>query len=149
MDTVFNSLLPILAGVDNLWGPADFDGATLVDLPYVLLAAEVLRQIGRLIEGINLDQERFLFDVIEKMGYQGEYLGDPSTKKFFREEHLLPDLFRRESYEAWEARGESEEENAIEKVKEILDTHEPEPLPDDVVREIDRIYAKAEKALVS
>jgi trimethylamine--corrinoid protein Co-methyltransferase len=148
MDTVFNSLLPILAGVDNLWGPADFDGATLVDLPYILLAAEALRQIGRLIEGINLDQERFLFDVIEKMGYQGEYLGDPSTKKFFREEHLLPDLFPRESYEAWEARGQSEEEIAIERVKEILSTHEPEPLPDEVIREIDRIYASAEEALV-
>jgi trimethylamine--corrinoid protein Co-methyltransferase len=148
MDTIFNSLLPILAGVDNLWGPADFDGATLVDLPYILLAAEVLRQIGRLIEGINLDQDRFLFDVIETMGYQGEYLGDPSTKKFFREEHLLPDLFPRESYEAWEARGQSEEEIAIEKVKEILRSHEPEPLPEDVVREIDRIYASAEKALV-
>jgi trimethylamine--corrinoid protein Co-methyltransferase len=148
MDTVFNSLLPILAGVDNLWGPADFDGATLVDLPYILLAAEALRQIGRLMEGINTDQDRFLFDVIKRMGYQGEYLGDPSTKKYFREEHLLPDLFPRESYEAWEARSQSEEEIAIEKVKEILSTHEPEPLPDEVIREIDRIYASAEEALV-
>jgi trimethylamine--corrinoid protein Co-methyltransferase len=148
MDTVFNSMLPILAGVDNLWGPADFDGATLVDLPYILLACEALRQIKRLIEGINLDQGRFLFEVIEKMGFQGEYLGDPSTKKYFREEHLLPDLFPRESYEAWEARGQSEEEMAIARVKEILNSHEPEPLPDDVVRELDRIYASAEKALV-
>jgi trimethylamine--corrinoid protein Co-methyltransferase len=148
MDTVFNSLLPILAGVDNLWGPADLDGATLVDLPYILLASEAVRQIQHLIQGINLDEDRFLFEVIEKMGFQGEYLGDPSTKKYFREEHLLPDLFPRETYEAWKARGQSEEEMAIERVKAILSTHEPEPLPEDVVREIDRIYAKAEKALV-
>jgi hypothetical protein len=37
---------------------------------------------------------------------------------------------------------------AIEKVNAILKAHEPEPLPDDVSREIDRIYAKAEEALV-
>ena len=77
------------------------------------------------------------------MGFQGEYLGDPSTKKYFREEHLLPKIFPRESYEAWEARNQSEEQMAIERVKKILDTHEPMPLAEDVGVEIDRIIAAA------
>ncbi len=148
IEGVMPGLLAALAGADNLWGPADMDGANMVDLAYVLLSTEPIRQTARLLKGMEVNEEHLLFDVIAKMRFAGEYLADPSTKKYFRNEHLLPKIFPRESYEAWEARGQSEEQMAIEHVKEILNTHEPEPLPEDVVREIDRIYAKAEEALV-
>ena len=140
-------LVAALAGVDNMWGPADLDGATLIDLPFVILATQVMRQTGRMVQGMALDDEHFLFDVIANMRFQGEYLGDPSTKKYFRREHLMPDLFPRESYEAWEAQGQTEEEIAMARVNKILSTHEPDPLPDDVNKELDRIMAAAEKAL--
>jgi trimethylamine--corrinoid protein Co-methyltransferase len=148
IEGVMPGLLAALAGADNLWGPADMDGANMVDLAYVLLSTEPIRQTARLLKGMEVNEENFLFDVIAKMRFAGEYLADPSTKKYFRNEHLLPKIFPRESYEAWEARGQSEEQMAIEHVKEVLNTHEPEPLPEDVVREIDRIYVKAEEALV-
>lgn len=148
LDAVMGVLPVVLAGADSVWGPGDLDGANFVDLPFLLVAAEVVRQLRRLLEGIALDEERFLFDTIVKMGFQGEYLGDPTTKKYFREEHLLPRLFPRESYESWAERGQSEEEMALDQVKEILATHIPEPLPDEVAQEIDRIVNAAEKVLV-
>jgi len=83
-----------------------------------------------------------------RLRFQGDYLGDPSTKRLFREEHLLPRLFPRESYEAWEARGQTEEEMAITQVKEILKSHAPLPLPVEVSKEFERILAAAERALV-
>ena len=165
METVFTGLVTALAGVNKLWGPADLDNYTTVDLAHVLLSTEAVRQINRLRQGMVLDDEHFLFDVIADMGFKGEYLGDPfhikgsadrlrstaapSTKKYFCREHLLPNLFPRESYESWQARGQTEEEMAIERVKEILRTHEPEPLPAGVVKELDRIAAAAEKALLA
>ena len=142
-------LVAALAGVDNMWGPADLDGATLMDLPFILLATEVMRQTGRLVEGMAFDEEQFLYDVLASMRFQGEYLGDPSTKKHFRREHLLPVLFPRESYESWASRGESEEEMAMSRVEEILRTHEPQPLPDDVNKVLDQIMAAAKKDLVN
>lgn len=148
MDAVIGSLPVVLAGTDALWGPGDLDAATFVDLPFLLLCTEVVRQLKRLKEGIRLDEEHFLFDAIAEMRFHGEYLGHPSTKKHFREEHLLPKLFPRESYEAWEARAQSEEDMAIARVKEILANHEPDPLPEDVETEIDRIIEAAEVHLV-
>ena len=148
MDAVLGVVPVVLAGADGVWGPGDLDGSNLVDLPYLLLGAEIVRQVKRLARGIAFDDEHFLFDVIAEMRFQGEYLGDPSTKKYFRQEHLLPKLFARESYESWEARGQSEEEMAVARVKEILRTHKPKPLPKDVGQEIERIIAAAEKALV-
>jgi len=142
-------LLAGLAGVDNMWGPADMDGATLIDLAYVMLATEAIHQTKRLLEGMNTSEGYFLYDVITNMGFQGEYLSDPSTKKYFREEHLLPEIFQRQSYESWEKQGLSEEDIALNRVKEILDSHEPEPLPEDVNKELDRIISAAEKELLS
>lgn len=149
VETLFVGLVTALAGVDNLWGPADLDGYTLADLAHVLLATEAVRQIDRLLQGMALDDEHFMLEVIARMRFQGEYLGDPSTKKYFRREHLLPDLFPRESYESWAARGQSEEEMAVGRVKQILEAHQPEPLPDKVIKELDRIMAAAEVELLA
>ena len=137
----------VLAGVDNFWWPSDLDGFNLMDLADVVLGREVIRQVKRLREGFTLDDEHFLFDVIKEMGFKGEYLGDPSTKKYFRQEHLLPDLFLRESYEAWEAKGLLEREMAVARVKEILAAHQPVQVHRDVKKELDRIMSAAEKQL--
>jgi trimethylamine--corrinoid protein Co-methyltransferase len=148
METVFMGLISALAGVNNLWGPADLDGYTMVDLAHVFLSLEAVRQINRVREGMIIDDEHFLIEAIEEMGFRGEYLSHPSTKKYFRQEHLLPDIFPRESYEAWQARGQREEERAIERVVEILKGHEPVPLQDEVERELERILVEAEKVLL-
>ncbi|MBL7163507.1 MAG: trimethylamine methyltransferase family protein [Anaerolineales bacterium] len=149
MDATLGVVPVILAGADGIWGPGDLDGSNLVDLPYVLVGTELVQQLKRLKRGIAFDDEHFLFDVIAKMRFQGDYLADPSTKKYFRQEHLLPNLFPRESYESWEARGQTEEEMALARVQQILKTHQPTPLPDEVGKEIDRIINAAEEALTN
>jgi trimethylamine---corrinoid protein Co-methyltransferase len=147
MDTVFGTALPALAGADAIYGPASLDTESLTDLPVALLGTEVLRQTRRLVEGMKVDEEHLLFDTIARIGFKADYLGDPSTKRFFRQEHLLPKLYPRESYDTWRARGESEQQMAVAKVKEILRTHRPEPLSPEVRAEQARIMAAAEKAL--
>lgn len=147
MDTVFGSALPALAGADAIYGPASLDTESLTDLPITLLGTEILRQIRRLKEGMKVDEEHLLFDTIAGMGFKADYLADPSTKKNFRQEHLLPKLYPRESYDAWRGRGQTEEQMAVAKVKEILRTHRPTPVPAEVSRELDRIMVAAEKAL--
>jgi trimethylamine--corrinoid protein Co-methyltransferase len=147
VEAMMGSVFAASAGADAIWGPADLDGGTLVDLPWLVLATEVVRQIKRLLQGIVFDEQHFLFDVIAKMRFEGEYLGDRSTKQFFREEHLLPDLFPRESYGDWEERGQSEEQIGMARVKEILRSHEPEPLPEEVGKELEHILAAAHKEL--
>jgi len=149
MDATLGVVPTVLAGADGIWGPGDLDGSNLVDLPYVLLGTDLVRQVRRLLNGITFNDEHFLFDVIKAMRFQGDYLADPSTKKYFRQEHLIPDLFPRESYENWEARGQTESEMALARVQSILDTHKPTPLPEDIKVEIDRIIKAAERALTN
>jgi trimethylamine--corrinoid protein Co-methyltransferase len=148
METMMAGLVAGLAGVDNMWGPADLDGSSLVDLPFILLVNEGVRQLNRLLEGMRVDGEHLLLKAIMEMRFRGDYLAHPSTKRFFRKEHLLPDLLPRESYEAWGARGQTEEELAISRVREILEAFEPTPLPPEVEKEMDRVMEAAYRQLV-
>jgi trimethylamine--corrinoid protein Co-methyltransferase len=139
----------VLTNIDNFWWPSDLDGFNVIDLADVVLGREVVRQILRLKQGFTLDDEHFLSEVIEEMQFRGEYLGDPSTKRYFQEEHLLPDLFPRESYEAREAKGQSEREMAVTRVKEILAAHQPVQVEPAVKKDLDRIMTAAEKQFLN
>jgi trimethylamine--corrinoid protein Co-methyltransferase len=134
-----------MAGVDNFWFPADLDGFNLIDLANVVMATEPMRQVERLMQGMQFDDERIMLDTMIKVGHEGSYLKEPSTKKYYKTEHLMPDLFPRETIEAWEARDQSEEELAIERVNALLKGHKKKELPAETEKEIDRILAAAEK----
>jgi trimethylamine--corrinoid protein Co-methyltransferase len=148
MDAFYGLVPVVLAGVDAIWGPGDLDGSNLVDLPFMYLGVDLVRQVKRLVSGINFDEDRFLTDVIAAMRFDADYLAEPSTKRFFRQEHLLPKIFPRESFETWETRGVSEEKMALAEVKRIIAAHSPEILSDDEAKEIERIVATAESVLV-
>ena len=148
MESTFGVLVTALAQVDNLWWPADIDGYKTFDLSIMAMGNEVVRQVKRMRKGFILDEERMLRETIINMGFEAEYMGDPSTKKYFREEHLLPDLFPRISHDDWHAAGEPTEESiAIARVKEVLAKHKPVEVDPGLEKELDRIYAAAEKAL--
>jgi trimethylamine--corrinoid protein Co-methyltransferase len=137
-----------LAGVDNLWWPADLDGFNLMDLASVVLGSEAVRQVRWMRRGFAFDDEHLMLDVILRMRFDAKYLQERSTKKLFLEEHQVPDLFPRQTYENWEAHGRSEESIALERVRQLLDQHEPEPVDRDIQRELDRIMAAAERVLL-
>ena len=47
MEAIFADAVLSLAGADNLWGVADMDAATYVDLDYVVLSTEAVRTSRR------------------------------------------------------------------------------------------------------
>ena len=70
------------------------------------------------------------------------------TKSHFQEELWQPKYVNRDSPEAWASRGGvSYEEVVTQKARDILATHEPTPLPEDVHRKINEIAAASGEAL--
>jgi trimethylamine--corrinoid protein Co-methyltransferase len=147
IEAMFGLLLfGALGGVDNFWFPADMDGFNLMDLANVILATEPIRQIDRFIKGLKLDDEHTMLETMLKLGHEASYLKEPSTMKYLKEEHLLPDLFPRDTYENWVARNQTEEELALERVRELLAKHEPKEFSPEAEKEIEKIISAAEKA---
>lgn len=95
----------------------------------------------RIVDGIEVTPETLAFDVIRQVGPRGDFLGEKHTLRHFRREQFMPGLIVRDKYETWEAAGSKRaEERARDRAREILATHQPDPLPDEVVRELDAIY---------
>ena len=113
----------------------------------VVLDAELFDIICRAVEGFEVSEETLAFDTIREVGPGGHFLASPHTLHHMRE-RWTPHLFGQETWEEWEAAGRpSARERAHERVKQILAEHEPEPLPDDVAAELDRIVERHRRSL--
>ena len=80
-------------------------------------------------------------DVIKSVGPSGHYLREKHTRKHMRDFHYSP-IFRQLDSERnlWLPR-----EMAIDGFKKIYDSHQPEPLPDIALKEMDKILALADR----
>jgi len=101
----------------------------------------------RFIQGFEVNDDALAVDIINKVGPGGSFLGEKHTLEHFRE-RWIP-RFTVDSFEAWQRKGsKSIAQVAKEKTEEILATHKPEPIPEDVDREISRILKRAEAELL-
>jgi trimethylamine--corrinoid protein Co-methyltransferase len=74
---------------------------------------------------------------------------EEQTLHCHREEHWRPRFLNRDNPETWMKKGsESYGERVTQKAIEILQTHQPEKLPDRVLRTIDAIVEEAGGSLV-
>lgn len=103
--------------------------------------------IGRVIEGVEVTPETMAIELIKEVGpIPGYYLNKAHTRKWWKKEQFVPKVADRLSYPDWIKRGKKTAiEYAKERVKEILDTHKPTPLPEDQDKEIDKILEEARK----
>jgi len=85
---------------------------------------------------------------IAAAGPGGVFIDTDHTAGRFRRELWFPRLLDRQFYEAWRTAGaESVETRCRRRTEEILATHRPEPIAEDLDRELDRIVAAARRHL--
>lgn len=87
-------------------------------------------------------------DVIRKVGPTGEFLTEEHTLKHFRQERWQPIFLNRNDPESWIKMGKTRYgDKVIKKALEVLESHQPELLPEAVQQKLNEIYNKAEKQL--
>jgi len=129
---------------DIVYGMGGLEGTTSPE--GTVIDNEIVDYALRFAQGIEVNEDTLAVDVIDKVGPGGHFLGEKHTLNHFRE-RWMPRLDM-DSLETWEKEGiKSLGDLAHEKVKEILATHKPSPLPEDVDREISRILHRAEAEL--
>ena len=144
------SLLLAQSGVSYIIGGGGIDDETCFSFEQLLIDNEMYSMIARFLRGITVNEETLAADLIKKVGpIPGNYLKEPHTRKWWREEQFLPTLNYRLTYDEWVQDGAKDVAvRAKEQVKEILRTHEVPPLPDDMDKEISKILKAAEKEKV-
>jgi len=82
------------------------------------------------------------------VGPAGHFLAQKETARRLRQEHWLPRLSDRNHPDAWiEAGSPDLGRRALEKARDLLQTHPVRRLHDEKQHRIDAIYARAEKDL--
>jgi trimethylamine--corrinoid protein Co-methyltransferase len=106
---------------------------------------EICGMVARALKGIAFSDEAMALDLIHQVGPGGHFLGQRHTLEFLRSEHFLPELADRQSRTSWEQKGgRTIVDKAKAKAREILDTHLPTPLPEDVDAELRQIIKHVE-----
>ncbi|MBI2299861.1 MAG: trimethylamine methyltransferase family protein [Armatimonadetes bacterium] len=127
-------------------GISGVDQASSLDM--LVLQDEVIAFVEQSLREPDLSDEAIGLDVIEELGPGGMFLEHDHTYERFRSELWQPHLLDRQFYQAWlDAGAVSTEERCRRRKEEILATHVPEPLPDELEREIGRIVGAAKREL--
>ena len=110
---------------------------------------EIVRYIKHMLRGVRGEPERRAIDIIAEVGPGGHFTDHDHTVAHFRQEFWFSSLMERMTWEAWEAEDtQGMEARAIEKARHLISTHEPEPLSENQVREIDAIVCAAKREIL-
>ena len=114
-------------------------------LELLVISNEVIGRTRRLLKGIDTDKESLGVDSIMRVGPGGNFLGDDHTAKHFRN-NWFPDLSDFDNYENWTANGSKTMiDRARDRIKNILETHQPNPVSPEVKAQIEEILQKAKE----
>ena len=139
----------MLLAPDIILGLGGLEGARITSPETLVIDNEIIDYALRFTQGFEVNDDTLALDVIDKVGPGGIYLGEKHTLEHFRERWMsrISDV---DSFETWEKKGsKSIAEAAKEKIKEILATHKPAPITEEVQAEVSQILKRAEVELLN
>lgn len=108
---------------------------------------EIIAMTRKVLEGIPVNDETLAVDVIKSVGARGHFLAEDHTFQNMRK-LSEPKFIDRRMRQFWKERGSKDLATVCdEKAREILETHQPDPLPDGVHEQLLAIIAAREEEL--
>ena len=136
-----------MAGANLIYGLGMIEMGMTIDFGQLVMDNEFAKMIKFILQGIPVDDQMLAVDVIHEIGIGKDFLSHDSTFNYMRSQSD-PQLIDRRMREDWEASGSTDiYQRALEEARHILETHKPEPLPDDVLASIRSIVEGAEEEL--
>jgi trimethylamine--corrinoid protein Co-methyltransferase len=128
-------------------GISGVDQASSLDM--LVLQNEVISFVESTMREIDFGDDAFAIEEIADAGPGGTFIDRMHTATHFRKELWFPKLLDRDYYQAWLDKGaKSLEQKCAETKERILQTHEPEPIDDELAKLLDEIVGEAERELV-
>jgi len=137
--------LPALAGANLIYGPGMLEMGMTFSFGQLVIDDEIAAMVKRIICGVGFDDELMGVDLIKEIGIGGHFLAQRHVMDHLATEQIQATVIDRRVREDWLADGaRSLHHTAGQKAKIILETHKPDPLPEETIAELKRIIKKAE-----
>lgn len=117
------------------------DGSMVLYPEKVILDHELCLDAYDLLHNFKFDESDLALDVIADVGPSSHFLRQKHTRKHIRDFRLS--VLKRQNHPDGSPRDPSEV--ALEEFRHIRETHYPRPLPEDVLAELERILAAADR----
>ena len=146
-EKITSTLSGLGAGVDLLVNAGMFDTGLTVSFEQLVIDDEIVGWVRRYLEGIEVTDQTIAIDVINRVGPKGNFLCDDHTLKYLRsKEHWEASLSDRHGFEMWMKKGGADiVKTAKLKAQEILNTHQPQGLEQEVQGNLRQIIKTFEK----
>ncbi len=136
-----------MAGANLIYGLGMLESGVTIDYAQLVMDAEFARMVKYCVPGILVTDATLSVDVIREVGPLGDFLSHDDTYKGMRGQSSSK-LIDRRVREEWSAAGATSiYERSLVEARRILETHQPEPLPEAVAAELRSIIEGAERAL--
>ena len=143
-ESVFSLWGCVMGGVNFMMhGAGWMEGGLHASLEKMILDADLLQMVTKMMEPVVVDDAAFAIDTIESVGPGGHFFGTKHTQDRFRDAFYKPLLSDWRNYESWQEAGSPEvPDRAKALVTRFLDAYEP-PVMDSAIRaELDAFVAK-------
>jgi len=128
-------------------GISGVDQASSADM--LVWQDEVIGFVESTMRELDLSDDAFGFDTSLTVGPGGSFIGEDHTARNFRKEIWQPTVLDRQYYQAWLDEGAgSTEARVVAKRKELLATHELEPVSEGLEKALTEIVAAARRELL-
>ncbi len=135
-----------LAGTNLIYGLGMTESGVTFDFGQLVMDNELALMIKHVVAGIPVTDETLAVEDIARVGAFGDFLSLDSTMKFMRAQSQ-PTLIDRRVREDWEAQGSTDlYQRSLARAREILETHQPQALPDETAAAVRKIVADADRA---
>jgi trimethylamine---corrinoid protein Co-methyltransferase len=144
-EKTLTGLAPALAGASLIYGAGMLESGMTMDLGQMVMDNEAIALIRKFVAGVLVNDETLAVDLIDEVGPGGEFISTAHTLKHMREASQ-PRLFDRTVRAVWQEAGALDmATRAREEARRVLAEHVVEPLPADVLQQIERIVAQADR----
>ncbi|MEJ2148475.1 MAG: trimethylamine methyltransferase family protein [Chloroflexota bacterium] len=142
-EAAFTLLTETLSGAHLIHDVGYLESGLAASFEQLVICNELIGWVKRFMQGLEVSDETLALDLIDEVGPDGQFLAAPHTGEHFRED-WYPKLLDRQNFDGWQAAGGlTLRERAAKQARAILAEHQPEPLPDDMVRALDAVVERA------
>lgn len=146
MEAAMSIMAAGLSGANLIHDVGFLESALIASHEMIVLSDEAIGMVKRFLSGVTVSDETLAVDIVKDVGPSGNFLAHEHTAKHMRSEYWYPKLMDRTRYETWASAGSKRlGERIHERVRDILSTHEVEPLSDDINAGMDAILANADQ----
>jgi trimethylamine--corrinoid protein Co-methyltransferase len=135
-EVTYQILMTVLSGADFVHDVGVIHWARMLSTELTVFCNEIIDMVNVSMGGIEINDETLPLDLIERIGPRGTYISEKHTLKHFRK-FWAPTIFDRSVVK------DENTKRCLDLLKEktikILETHQPKPLPEDLVKELKKV----------